>query len=67
MNAHGPDTQSTSKAMEADLVPQKIEATMAFMFESCFPIQPTAWAMQTALLQKDYDDCWTNFPKARLP
>lgn len=67
INAHGPDLESTEKAMAADLVPQKIDGTMAFMFESCFPIQPTKWALDTPLLQNDYDDCWNNFPKAKLP
>ncbi len=67
MNAHGPDLESTNKAMAAELAPQKIDGTMAFMFESCFPIQPTEWALDTPLLQNDYDDCWKNFPKAELP
>ena len=40
---------------------------MAFMFESRYPIQPTAWAMETPLLQNDYDDCWNGFDKAELP
>lgn len=67
MNAHGPDQSSTQNAMSADLKPHKIDATMAFMFESCYPIRPTKWALETDLLQHDYDDCWNNFTKAKLP
>ena len=67
MNAHGPDKASTEAAMAADLEPQKIDNTMAFMFESCLPIRPTRFAMDTPLLQLDYDSCWDGFGKAELP
>lgn len=67
MNAHGPDKASTEAAMAADLEPQKIDDTMAFMFESCLPIRPTRFAMDTPLLQLDYDSCWDGFEKAKLP
>jgi len=67
MNGHGPDVASHKAASEAELKPHRIENTMAFMFESRYPIQPTAWAMETPLLQNDYDDCWNGFDKAELP
>jgi len=67
MNAHGPDKASTEAAMAADLKPHKIEGTMAFMFESCLPIRPTRFAMETPGLQADYDACWQGFKTARLP
>ncbi len=66
MNAHGPDKASTEAAMAADLAPQKIDGTMAFMFESCLPIRPTEYAMTGGLLQDDYDGCWDGFDKADL-
>lgn len=34
MSAHGPDLDAFEKASNADLKPQKLEGTMAFMFES---------------------------------
>lgn len=67
MNAHGPDKASTEAAMAADLAPQKIDGTMAFMFESVLPIRPTRAAMESDTLQPDYDACWNGFDKARLP
>lgn len=67
MNAHGPDKTSTENAMAADLKPHKIDGTMAFMFESCYAIKPTQWALDTDLLQHDYDDCWKDFARAKLP
>ncbi|MBV2149467.1 homogentisate 1,2-dioxygenase [Sphingobium sp. AS12] len=67
MSGHGPDVDSWRKAVEAALSPQRIKDTMAFMIESRMPFRPTRWAMETPLLQADYDACWQGFPKARLP
>jgi homogentisate 1,2-dioxygenase len=65
MSGHGPDLDSWEKASAAELKPAKIEGTMAFMVETCWPYRPTAWALERA--QPDYDQAWTGFPKARLP
>mgnify|MGYP003582494807 CR=1 FL=1 len=67
MNAHGPDAATTRAAMSAQLVPTKIDHTLAFMFESRWVIRPTDAAMGLPGLQGDYDDCWNNFEKAQLP
>jgi homogentisate 1,2-dioxygenase len=67
MNGHGPDRESYAKAIAAELKPHKIEGATAFMFESRHVIRPTKWAMETPLLQNDYDDCWLGFAKADLP
>src|SRR3954469_9225416 len=65
MSGHGPDVDSWRKASEAELRPAKIEGTMAFMVETCWPYRPTRWALERA--QHDYDMAWTGFPKAKLP
>lgn len=67
MNGHGPDKASYEKAIAAELKPQKIEATMAFMFESRFIINPTAHALNLPECQPDYNDVWSDFTKAALP
>ena len=67
MNAHGPDKASHTAASHAELKPHKIENTMAFMFESRWPLRPTEWALSTPLRQNDYDTCWDGFEKAKLP
>jgi homogentisate 1,2-dioxygenase len=67
MNGHGPDRASYEKAIAAELLPHKIEQTMAFMFESRSVIRPTCWAMTTPTLQSDYDACWSDFRKAVMP
>jgi homogentisate 1,2-dioxygenase len=65
MSGHGPDVESWRKASEAELKPVKIEGTMAFMVETCWPYRPTEFALEHA--QPDYDEAWAGFPKARLP
>ena len=65
MSGHGPDVESWTKASDAELKPAKIDGTMAFMVESCWPYRPTQFALDRA--QPDYDEAWTGFPKAKLP
>jgi homogentisate 1,2-dioxygenase len=65
MAGHGPDVASWKGASEAELRPHKIEGTMAFMVESCWPYRPTRFALDHA--QPDYDSAWGGFPKAGLP
>jgi homogentisate 1,2-dioxygenase len=67
MSAHGPDAASYRQAVAAELRPHKIEGTLAFMFETRWPVQLTPWATGTDLLQTDYDACWSGFAKAEPP
>ncbi len=59
--AHGPDRDTFERASRAELEPVKITDTLAFMFETRLPIRPTAFAMQSAALQRDHDQCWASF------
>ncbi|HSK73195.1 MAG TPA: homogentisate 1,2-dioxygenase [Pyrinomonadaceae bacterium] len=63
MSAHGPDRDAFEKASNAELKPQKLEGTMAFMFESRYIIRPTQFAMETDALQKDYYEVWQGLKK----
>jgi homogentisate 1,2-dioxygenase len=67
MAGHGPDVASWEAASRAELKPHKIEDTLAFMVESCWPFRPTGFAMKSRALQQDYDEAWGGFPKATLP
>ncbi|WP_076998985.1 homogentisate 1,2-dioxygenase [Variovorax sp. KK3] len=58
MVPHGPDEEAFEKASHADLKPQKLDNTLAFMFESRFRFIPSAWALQSPALDTDYADCW---------
>ncbi len=56
--AHGPDANAFEAASEMDLKPQKLDQTMAFMFETRYPFELTSFATQKGLLQDNYQDCW---------
>ncbi|HET6182935.1 MAG TPA: homogentisate 1,2-dioxygenase [Acetobacteraceae bacterium] len=58
MSAHGPDAAVTEAAMAAELKPARIEGALAFMFETRQIIRPSRFALETSLLQRDYDACW---------
>jgi homogentisate 1,2-dioxygenase len=62
-SAHGPDEATHTKATDAQLVPHKIQDTMAFMFESRYVITPTEFALSGGLLQSDYFECWQGLKK----
>jgi homogentisate 1,2-dioxygenase len=55
---HGPDEEAFDKASHADLKPHKLDATLAFMFETRWPLKPTAWALRDAPLETTYAQCW---------
>jgi homogentisate 1,2-dioxygenase len=65
MCGHGPDLDSWKKASAAELKPAKIENSLAFMVETCWPYRPTQFALDRS--QPDYDEAWAGFPKAKLP
>jgi homogentisate 1,2-dioxygenase len=67
MSAHGPDADAFEKASNAELKPQKLSGTMAFMFESRYVIRPTRYAMETAELQHEYFEVWQGLPKNFKP
>jgi len=58
MVPHGPDEEAFEKASGADLKPQKLDNTLAFMFESRYRFIPTPFALIKAPLDQDYADCW---------
>jgi homogentisate 1,2-dioxygenase len=63
MSAHGPDLTTFRKAVDEELKPQKIENTLAFMWESRYVLRPTRFALGAPQLQKDYDAVWDGFDK----
>jgi homogentisate 1,2-dioxygenase len=54
MLPHGPDVDAFERASDVELKPERLENTLAFMFESRFPQRVSAYAAQSASLQKDY-------------
>jgi homogentisate 1,2-dioxygenase len=64
MLAHGPDAATFEKASNAQLVPHRIDNTLAFMFESRHIFRPTAQALAAPNRQSDYDHVWDGFATA---
>jgi homogentisate 1,2-dioxygenase len=61
--SHGPDADTYAKASTAKLTPQKLDDTLAFMFESRWTIQPTRQAMDAPIRQRDYDEVWAGLTR----
>ena len=48
---------------EVSTRPQKLDGTLAFMFESRWTILPTAQAMNAGFRQRDYDAVWSGLSR----
>jgi homogentisate 1,2-dioxygenase len=67
MVPHGPDAEAFEKGSNADLKPQKLDNTLAFMFESRYRFVPTAFAMNGGALDAGYADCWAGLKDGFKP
>lgn len=63
MVPHGPDAAAFERASTKTLEPEKLDETMAFMFESRYPFMTTDFAMNGGTLQEDYENCWSGIKK----
>jgi homogentisate 1,2-dioxygenase len=63
MAGHGPDAETFERASAAELKPQYLDHTLAFMFETQLAVRPTEFAMQTRILQHEYFECWQGLKK----
>jgi len=61
--SHGPDAATYERASTAELRPQKVDGTMAFMFETRWTVVPTAHALAAAHRQRDYDAVWQDLAR----
>ena len=62
--SHGPDAETYQRASTAELKPQKLDGTLAFMFESRWTIVPTKQALDAAHRQQDYDAVWSTLRRS---
>ena len=58
MSPHGPDAETFDKASHAQLKPQYLANTLAFMFESRYVFRPTEAALSASFRQTNYVDVW---------
>jgi homogentisate 1,2-dioxygenase len=61
--SHGPDADTYAKASTVALKPQKLDGTLAFMFESRWTILPTKQAMEAHWRQPNYDAVWSGLTR----
>jgi homogentisate 1,2-dioxygenase len=62
-SSHGPDATTYAEASTRELVPHKVDNTLAFMFETRLPLRITQAAATAAYIQPDYDSVWSGIEK----
>jgi homogentisate 1,2-dioxygenase len=63
MSGHGPETEVFGKASAAELKPAFVGAdSLAFMFETCFLLKLTKYAVKGKKVDRDYRKCWADLP-----
>jgi homogentisate 1,2-dioxygenase len=67
MAGHGPDAATFEKASAAELKPQYLSGTLAFMFETRFVCRPTKFALESSRLDEQYFECWQGLDKRFQP
>lgn len=67
MAGHGPDQASFEAASTAELKPVYWDLGLAFMFETRLVLRPTRFALETPVLQRDYDAVWAGLKKRFNP
>jgi len=67
MGKSGADAETYAKASTVPLAPQKIDDTLAFMFETRWPITLTRHALDAPHRQTDYDHVWDALRPAFTP
>ena len=63
MSPHGPDDGAYEKATGSELKPEFLGATMAFMFETRYPVKITDWAANSPQNQDAFQECWQGLKK----
>ena len=56
--AHGPDAEAFERASAKALEPERLSGTLAFMFETRYALEPTAYASALDRIDTGYPGCW---------
>ena len=67
MVAHGPDAEAFERASTKVLEPEKLSGTLAFMFETRYVLEPTAYASSLDRIDTGYADCWADLERRFRP
>ena len=58
LTPHGPDAEAFEKASQKELKPERLSGTLAFMFETRYPLSPTGYASNLETIDERYAECW---------
>ncbi len=61
--AHGPNEEAYDKGTNTKLEPVKLSGTMAFMFETRYVQNPTAYASNLDMIDANYPDDWNDLKR----
>jgi homogentisate 1,2-dioxygenase len=64
MTPHGPDRATYQRGIDEPDAPNKLEGTMAFMFETRLPLALNGDALRWPELEANYTACWSGFDAA---
>ena len=67
MSGHGPDAEAFERGSAATKSRSISTNTMTFLFETQLAIRPTAFALETELLERDYYLHWQGLGKRFHP
>jgi homogentisate 1,2-dioxygenase len=63
MAGHGPDNEAYERGRTAESKPQYLDNTLAFLFETQLVVQPTKFALESEILERDYYEHWQGIQK----
>lgn len=66
MTPHGPDKATYLRGINEPDVPNKLDGTMAFMFETRLPLAINSEALRWPELEANYISCWAGFEPTQL-
>ncbi len=66
MAPHGPDRNTYLRGIDEPSVPNKLDGTMAFMFETKMPLYLNPEILESPALEQDYTNCWQGFKPATI-
>jgi homogentisate 1,2-dioxygenase len=66
MTPHGPDRATYQRGITEPDTPNKLDGTMAFMFETRLPLALNPQALQWPELEANYVSCWSGFDPAPM-
>jgi homogentisate 1,2-dioxygenase len=63
MTGHGPDAGAYEKGVSADGKPEFLADTMAVLLETQLVVRPTKYALESQILQRNYNESWQGLKK----